>query len=157
MLSPKLKVWAFFREERGRDWRHVSRSHIRLSTKLRDRATRARDAVYLKVVDDHEQAYRRAARRDASQSTLSFSASILAIADWCMGAPTAFGELHDRLAASGTHLVSINAGAATGAVVVAMAAPWALLYWFRERLEDNVEWVHCPAAACEYAEDLPPE
>ncbi|MGE5502906.1 MAG: hypothetical protein ACM31L_00650 [Actinomycetota bacterium] len=99
LLWPKMWICALFRDDRGRNWWHSSGRHIRLS-RLREKATERKDAVYLKIAEDRERDRRDSAERDAGLSTASFLSAILAAANWWMGAPTALGTLHEAIAAS---------------------------------------------------------
>lgn len=65
-----------------------------------------------------------------------------------------FGGLHQALAVSGTPFLSTNAHAFVALTVASIASPWAVLYWFRDRLDEDATWVHCPAAAREFDESV---
>lgn len=81
LFWPKIRIWLFFNQERLSDWRHRSGEHIRLG-RLKDKATEAKDAIYLKIAEDAEQKAKETADQDAAMSRLSFATAVLAAVDW---------------------------------------------------------------------------
>lgn len=151
LFWPKVRIWLFFNRERDSDWRAVSGLYIRLG-RLKDKATEKRDAVYLKIAEDAERKAKETADRDAAVSRLSFATAVLAAVDWGLGPQSVFGGLHQALAESGNTLLSTNSHAVVLLAVASIASPWAVFYWFRDRLDEDAKWVHCPAAAREFDE-----
>lgn len=151
LFWPKVRIWLFFSRERGYDWRQNSGLYIRLA-RLKDKATEKKDSVYLKIAEDAERKAKETMDQDAAVSRLSFATAVLAAVDWGLGSQTVFGGLHQALADSGNHFVSANSHAVVVLAVASIASPWAALYWFRDRLDDDAKWVHCPAAAREFDE-----
>lgn len=151
LFWPKVRIWLFFSRERGSDWRQNSGLYIRLA-RLKDKATEKKDSVYLKIAEDAERKAKETMDQDAAVSRLSFATAVLAAVDWGLGSGTVFGGLHQALADSGSPLLSTHSHAVVALAVVSIASPWAALYWFRDRLDDDAKWVHCPAAAREFDE-----
>lgn len=148
LFWPKFRIWLFFSQERGSDFRH---GFIRLG-RLKDKATERKDPVFLKIAEDVERKANESLEQDAAVSRLSFATAVLAAVDWGLGPQSVLGGLHQTLAESGNHFVSANSYTVVALAVASIASPWAVLYWFRDRLDENANWVHCPAAAREFDE-----
>lgn len=149
LFWPKIRIWLFFNQDHGSDWRGVSGLYIRLA-RLKDKATERKDPVYLKIAEDAERKAKETMEQDAAVSRLSFATAVLAALDWGLGSQTVFGGLHQALANSGSSLLAPHSHALVALAVASIASPWAALYWFRDRLDEDAKWVHCPAAAREF-------